>query len=91
MAYRVEFSEDADKQLKKLDKETRERLVRFMLERIGKLEDPRSVGEALKGATLGELWKYRVGDWRLVSLIEDEKVVVLVLKVGHRREVYKKR
>jgi len=91
MAYRVEFSEDADKQLKKLDKEPRERLVRFMLDRVGKLEDPRSVGEALKGATLGELWKYRVGDWRLVSLIEDEKVVVLVLKIGHRREVYKKR
>jgi len=45
----------------------------------------------LKGATLGELWKYRVGDWRLVSLIEDERVVVLVLKIGHRREVYKKR
>ena len=91
MAYRIEFSEDAGKQLKKLDKETRERLLRFMLERIGKLEDPRSVGEALKGATLGELWKYRVGDWRLVSLIEDERVVVLVLKIGHRREVYKKR
>ena len=91
MAYRVEFSEDANKQLKKLDKGTRERLVRFMLERIGKLEDPRSVGEALKGATLGELWKYRVGDWRFVSLIEDEKILVLVLKVGHRREVYKQR
>jgi len=91
MAYRVEVSEDAGKQLKKLDKATRERLVRFMFERLAKLDDPRSVGEALKGEKLGELWKYRVGDWRLVSRIEDERVVVLVLRIGHRREIYRER
>jgi len=62
MAYSVEVSEDAAKELKKLDKGERERLVKFMLERLTALEDPRSIGEALKGEKLGELWRYRVGD-----------------------------
>jgi len=91
MAYRVELSEDARKQLKKLDKATGERLVKFMLERLASLEDPRSIGEALKGEKLGELWRYRVGDYRLISRIEDSTVVILVLRIGHRREIYKER
>jgi mRNA interferase RelE/StbE len=89
MAYRVEVSADAGKQLKKLDATTRGRLIRFMLERLAKLEDPRSIGEALKGERYGELWRYRVGDYRIISRIEDQAVVILVLKIGHRREVYK--
>jgi len=91
MAYRVEVSADAGKQLKKLDATTRERLIRFMLERLAKLEDPRSIGEALKGERYGELWRYRVGDYRMICRIEDQAVIILVLKIGHRREVYKDR
>ncbi|MDP2815659.1 MAG: type II toxin-antitoxin system RelE/ParE family toxin [Rectinemataceae bacterium] len=89
MAYRVEVSADAGRQLKKLDKDTRERLIRFLQGRVQKLEDPRTIGEALKGEALGELWRYRVGDYRIICRIEDNRVVVLVLRIGHRREVYK--
>ena len=89
MAYRVEVSADAGKQLKKLDATTRERLIRFMLDRLAKIEDPRSIGEALKGERYGELWRYRVGDYRIISRIEDQAVMILVVKIGNRREVYK--
>jgi mRNA interferase RelE/StbE len=88
MAYRIEVSTDASKQLKKLDKGIRERLFRFLFDRIAKLDDPRSLGEALKGTQLGELWKYRVGDYRLICQIEDARVLIVVIRVGHQRKVY---
>ncbi len=89
MAYRIEVSTDASKQLKKLDAGIRERLFRFLFDRLATLEDPRSLGEALKGTRLGELWKYRVGDYRMICQIEDARLIVIVLRIGHRREVYR--
>jgi mRNA interferase RelE/StbE len=89
MAYHIEVSTDANKQFKKLDKGIRERLIRFLFDRVATLEDPRSIGEALKGERLGELWKYRVGNYRLICQIEDARIVVAVLRIGHRREVYR--
>jgi len=89
MAYSVELSESADRELGKLDAQQRKRILKFLHERIAKLDDPRSVGEALHGAQLGEFWKYRVGDYRLISKIEDDRLVVLVLRVGHRKEIYR--
>jgi mRNA interferase RelE/StbE len=56
---------------------------------VSLLEDPRSIGEALSGDKLGQFWKYRVGDWRLVCDIQDQRIIVRVLRIGHRREVYK--
>ena len=53
------------------------------------LDDPRSLGEALKGGTLGEFWKYRVGDYRIIASIEDGALRILVVKIGNRREVYR--
>jgi mRNA interferase RelE/StbE len=53
------------------------------------LDDPRSLGEALKGSELGEFWKYRVGDYRIISRIEDETVMIFVIRIGNRREVYR--
>jgi mRNA interferase RelE/StbE len=53
------------------------------------LDDPRSIGEALHGSRLGEFWKYRVGDYRLICKIEDNRLVVLVLRIGHRKEIYR--
>jgi mRNA interferase RelE/StbE len=53
------------------------------------LENPRSIGEALKGTRLGDLWKYRVGDYRIFARIDDHSVTIVVVKVGHRREVYR--
>ncbi|MGH3427579.1 MAG: type II toxin-antitoxin system RelE family toxin [Mycobacteriales bacterium] len=55
------------------------------------MDDPRSLGEPLKGSRLGDLWKYRVGDWRVIAEIQDESVCVLILQVGHRREIYRPR
>jgi mRNA interferase RelE/StbE len=60
-----------------------------MLELLPRLDDPRSLGVALKGEELGDLWRYRVGDYRILCRIEDERVTVLVLRFGHRRDVYK--
>jgi mRNA interferase RelE/StbE len=89
LAWKIEFSEGAKKSIGKLDRQVASRIVRFLSERVAALDDPRSIGEALTGSTLGEFWKYRVGDWRLVCSIQDDKVVVYVLKIGNRREVYK--
>lgn len=89
MAWRIEFDEAALKELAKLDKPVARRIVAFLRERVAVLEDPRSVGEALKGSKLGDFWKYRVGDYRVIANIEDGALRVLVLKVGNRREVYR--
>jgi mRNA interferase RelE/StbE len=89
MAYSVELSESADRELGKLDAQQAKRILKFLHERVAKLDDPRSIGEALHGSQLGEFWKYRVGDYRLISKIEDDRLVVLVLRVGHRREIYR--
>jgi len=90
LAWKIEFSEGAKKNIGKLDRQVASRIVRFLSERVATLDDPRSLGEALSGSTLGEFWKYRVGDWRLVCSIQDDTIVVYVLKIGNRREVYKK-
>ena len=89
MAYRVELSEGVDRELDKLDAQHCLRILRFLNERVAKLDDPRSIGQALRGSRLGEFWKYRVGDYRLICRIEDDRLLVLVLRLGHRREIYR--
>ena len=85
MAFRVEFDPAALKDLRKLDRAVQQRLVGFLRTRVATLEDPRSLGEALAGARLGSYWKYRVGDWRIICDIQDERIVVRVLRIGNRR------
>jgi mRNA interferase RelE/StbE len=89
MAYNVELSESAERELGKLDAPQAKRILKFLHQRIAKLDDPRSLGEALHGSRLGEFWKYRVGDCRLICKIEDDLLIVLVLRVGHRKEIYR--
>lgn len=89
MAWQIEFDPDALKELKKLDRPIQQRLVVFLRDRLSPLDDPRSIGEALSGARLGSYWKYRVGDWRIVCDIQDQRIVVRVLRIGNRREVYR--
>lgn len=89
MAWQIEFEDAALKELTKLDKPVARRIVAFLRERVAVLDDPRSIGEALKGSKLGEFWKYRVGDYRIITSIDDGVMRVLVLKVGNRREVYR--
>lgn len=89
MPWTVEFTETALRELDKLDKSTWLRIRRFLTGRVAKLDDPRSIGEALHGTKLGDFWKYRVGDYRLICSIEDHRFVVLVLRIGNRREIYR--
>jgi mRNA interferase RelE/StbE len=90
MAWRIEFDPAARKELDKLGREVARRLLRFLADRLAPLDNPRSLGEALKGAKLGELWKYRVGDYRIIADIQDTAICILVVRVGNRREVYKR-
>jgi len=89
MAWNVELAESAARELAKLDPSERKRIVKFLRQRLARLDDPRSIGEALHGSRLGEFWKYRVADYRLIVRIEDDRLVVLVLRVGHRKQVYR--
>lgn len=90
MAWAIEFDPDAVKDLKRLDRQVQVRILAFLRERLAPLHNPRELGEALVGNALGNYWKYRVGDWRLICDIQDGRIVVRVLRVGNRREVYKK-
>jgi mRNA interferase RelE/StbE len=89
LVWKIEFDPDAAKELKKLDRPVQARLLEFLRLRVAVLANPRELGEALSGATLGNYRKYRVGDWRIVCDIQDAKIIVRVLRVGNRRDVYK--
>jgi len=87
MSWTIAFERQAKRDLDKLDPQIRERVLRFLTERVAALDNPRSIGEALKGS---ELWKYRVGDYRIIASIEDQRVQILIVRVGNRREVYRR-
>ena len=89
MVWKVELDSAAERELDKLDPQIARRILLFLHERVAALDDPRSVGEALKGSKLGEFWKYRVGDYRIIASIEDGTLRILVVKIGNRREVYR--
>lgn len=89
MAWTIEFAQSAARQLKKLDPQIARRLTAFLRDRVATAADPRSLGQALKGDELGQFWKYRVGDYRLIAEIRDLEIRILVVRVGHRREVYR--
>ena len=89
MAWQIEFDPDALKDLRKIDKQIQIRLVGFLRSRVGALADPRAIGEALSGQRLGSYWKYRVGDWRIICDIQDGRIVVRVLRIGNRSDVYR--
>jgi mRNA interferase RelE/StbE len=89
MAWKVELDSAAERDLDKLDPQTARRILAFLHGRIAALDDPRSIGEALKGSKLGDFWKYRIGDYRIIASIEDGALRVLVVKIGNRREVYR--
>jgi mRNA interferase RelE/StbE len=88
LAWAIEFDLDAAKEFRKLDRTVQLAIRKYLRERIDTDDDPRRFGKPLIGDESG-LWRYRVGDFRLVCRIEDERLVVLVLAVGHRREVYR--
>jgi mRNA interferase RelE/StbE len=89
LAWIIKYIESSSKQLKKLDKQTALRVIDFMDERVASLTDPRSLGKNLKGPKMGEYWRYRVGDIRVICNILDGQITVLVIEIGNRRDVYK--
>lgn len=87
MVWTINYSDRALKSLRKMDKQNARRIVDFMDLRIAVAADPRQSGKALKG-DLGEFWRYRVGDYRILCEIRDNELIILVATIGHRREVY---
>lgn len=88
MAWTVSFEPRALSELKKLDRSAHRRVMRFLEERIAGDHDPRDFGKALTGDKVG-LWRYRVGQYRIVGRIDDENLTVLVLRIAHRKDVYR--
>ena len=89
MTWRIELSSLALKHIRQFDPPTRQHILKFLNARVATLDNPRSLGEALKGSQLGNFWKYRVGDYRIIADIQDGALCILVVRVGNRREVYR--
>ena len=89
MAWTISYTATARKQLKKLDRPVARRLVDFMAARVAPDADPRASGKALTGPVPGSFWRYRVGDYRIICDIQDQALVVLVLEVGNRKNIYR--
>ena len=89
MAWKIEFAEAASRQLLKLDRPLARRIVRFLRERVSESPDPRALGASLKGDALGRFWKYRVGDYRVIAENRDSEIRILVVRLGHRSDVYR--
>ena len=85
MVWKIEMTGEAEKELARIDKSAAKRIIRYLRERVS--VDPRASGKSLRGDLSG-LWRYRVGDYRLICELFDEKVSVLVIRVGHRKDVY---
>jgi len=90
MIWKVEFDDRARKELRKLDKQTQDRILKWLRTNLATEEDPRRTGKSLKGRMKG-LWRYRVGDYRIISQIQDEQILILVIRIGHRRDIYDKK
>ena len=89
MAWKIELDRAAVRELGKLDQQAARRILAVLHGRVATLDDPRSIGEARKGSKLGEFWKYRIGDYRVIARIEDAALRVLVVRVGSRDKVYR--
>jgi mRNA interferase RelE/StbE len=86
MIWRIEFERPALREFEKLDRRTRTRILAFLTQRLATRDGPRQLGEGLRGSDLGEFWRYRVGDYRILARLKDKELVILVIRVGHRRE-----
>jgi len=88
LAWRIELTAAAEKALAKLDRQTAKRITGFLRERVTGSDDPRQSGKALSGPLAG-LWRYRVGDYRIICEVKDGQLVVLVVTIGHRSDIYR--
>ncbi len=88
MAWTIEFDPRVEKDLRRIGPQAARRILDYLRDRVAVLEDPRQLGQPLKGPLVA-LWRYRVGDYRVVCELRDEVLVVLVLRIGHRKAVYR--
>jgi mRNA interferase RelE/StbE len=91
MVWSIDFLPKAYQQLEKLDAQSRKQILNFLHKRVLGLENPRSIGEDLKGKQFSGLWKYRIGALRIICQIKDKTLTILIVKIGNRREIYKSR
>lgn len=89
MSYKVMYDKKALKTISKLDETAQKKIKKYITEVIEKLDNPRSQGKALVGKKYKGKWRYRVGDYRILAQILDEKIIVYIFDVGHRKEIYK--
>ena len=89
MKYKILFDKKADKQLRKIDKTQQRIIVNWIIKNLENTNDPRVFGKALKG-NLKDYWRYRVGDYRIIAEINDAEVKILIIEIGHRKDIYKK-
>ena len=89
MAWQIEFQIQALKELRRLDAPHRERIIRYLKDRVASSDNPRELAQALSGNEFAGLYRFRVGDYRLIAVIEDQEVLILIVRIGHRREVYR--
>lgn len=89
MNWTIEYAASAAKSIRKLDARVQGRIRDFLETRVARADDPRALAAPLKGAQFGDLWRFRVGDYRIIAEIEGDRIRVLVLRVGHRRDIYR--
>ena len=89
MVWTVEYAASVRKSMRKLAPDVRKRIRRYIEERLASLDDPRQLGAPLRGTQFADLWRFRVGDYRIITRLEHTRVIILVLAVAHRREVYR--
>lgn len=87
MKYKVVFTNEAKKQLKKLDKHIAALIIGWIEKNLEGCTNPRQHGKALIANRIGQ-WRYRIGDYRIICEIQDEKIIILILEIGHRRNIY---
>ncbi len=88
MTWKIEFTNTAAKQFSKLDRPIKQRIIDFLENRLALLDNPKQIGKALQGE-LSVYWAYRVGDYRILTTYENNQLIILVVEIGHRKEVYK--
>jgi len=88
MKYHIEYTKTAAKQLKKMDRKIAALILSFIEDKLLDCDNPRLYGKALKGG-LTEIWRYRVGNYRILAKIEDDRVIITIVEIGHRHDIYR--
>lgn len=89
MAWRIEYAESVRKSVRRLDRQVQRRLRDFLEVRLVRMDNPRQLGAAMQGSRYHDLWRYRVGNYRIIAEIDDERILILVVRIAHRRDAYR--